>query len=87
MTPQIPNYEIKRVLGEGGMAVVYLAEHRLLHQEVAIKVLNKEYCYNLNIKKRFLDEGRKLARLQHENIVRVINLIEQEDTVAIVMEN
>jgi len=86
MTPQIPNYEIKRVLGEGGMAVVYLAEHRLLHQEVAIKVLNKEYCYNLNIKKRFLDEGRKLARLQHENIVRVINLIEQEDTVAIVME-
>jgi uncharacterized protein (TIGR02145 family) len=86
MTPQIPNYEIKRVLGEGGMAVVYLAEHRLLHQEVAIKVLNKEYCYNLNIKKRFLDEGRKLSRLQHENIVRVINLIEQEDTVAIVME-
>ena len=86
MTPQIPNYEIKRVLGEGGMAVVYLAEHRLLHQEVAIKVLNKEYCYNSNIKKRFLDEGRKLARLQHENIVRVINLIEQEDTVAIVME-
>ena len=86
MTPQIPNYEIKRVLGEGGMAVVYLAEHRLLHQEVAIKVLNKEYCYNSNIKKRFLDEGRKLARLQHENIVRVINLTEQEDTVAIVME-
>jgi uncharacterized protein (TIGR02145 family) len=86
MTPQIPNYEIKRVLGEGGMAVVYLAEHLLLHQEVAIKVLNKEYCYNLNIKKRFLDEGRKLARLQHENIVRVINLIEQEDMVAIVME-
>ena len=86
MTPQIPNYEIKRVLGEGGMAVVYLAEHRLLHQEVAIKVLNKEYCYNSNIKKRFLDEGRKLSRLQHENIVRVINLIEQEDMVAIVME-
>ena len=86
MTPQISNYDLKHVLGEGGMAVVYLAEHRLLHQEVAIKVLNKEYCYNSNIKKRFLDEGRKLARLQHENIVRVINLTEQEDTVAIVME-
>ena len=43
MTPQIPNYEIKRVLGEGGMAVVYLAEHRLLHIQAAIKVLNDEF--------------------------------------------
>ena len=58
MTPQIPNYEIKGVLGEGGMAVVYLAEQTTLHREVAIKVLRRELMYKEDIRRRFLDEGR-----------------------------
>ena len=49
----IPNYEILKVLGEGGMAVVYLAEHRLLHNRVALKVLNREFVHNENIRKRY----------------------------------
>ena len=86
MTPQIPNYEIKGVLGEGGMAVVYLAEQTTLHREVAIKVLRRELMYNEDIKRRFLDEGRKLASLNHEHIIRVFDLISGADVVAIVME-
>jgi uncharacterized protein (TIGR02145 family) len=86
MTPQIPNYEIKRVLGEGGMAVVYLAEHRLLHNQVAIKVLNAEFVRNNNIRGRFLTEARSMARMSHSQIIKVTDLIDDGDTVAFVME-
>ena len=40
---QIFNYEIKSIIGEGGMARVYLAEHNIQHNRVAIKVLNEEF--------------------------------------------
>jgi len=86
MTPQIPNYEIKGLLGEGGMAVVYLAEQTTLHREVAIKVLRGELMYNEDIRRRFLDEGRKLASLNHEHIIKVFDLISIPGTVALVME-
>ena len=86
MTPQIPNYEIKRMLGEGGMAVVYLAEHRLLHNQVAIKVLNEEFVRNKNIRARFLAEARSMARMSHSHIIKVTDLIDERDTVAFVME-
>ena len=86
MTLQIPNYEIKSVLGEGGMAVVYLAEHRLLHNRVALKVLNREFVHNGNIKKRFLSEARSMAKMSHPNIVRVTDLLEEGETVAFIME-
>jgi uncharacterized protein (TIGR02145 family) len=86
MTPQIPNYEIKRVLGEGGMAVVYLAEHRLLHIKVAVKVLNDEFVRNKNIRARFLAEARSMARMSHPHIIKVTDLIDEGDTVAFVME-
>ena len=86
MTPQSPNYEIKRVLGEGGMAVVYLAEHRLLHNQVAIKVLNAEFVRNNNIRGRFLAEARSMARMSHAQIIKVTDLIDDGDTVAFVME-
>jgi len=86
MTPQIPNYEIKRVLGEGGMAVVYLAEHRLLNNLVAIKVLNSEFVRNNNIRGRFLTEARCMARMSHSQIIKVTDLIDDGDTVAFVME-
>jgi uncharacterized protein (TIGR02145 family) len=86
MTSQIPNYEIKRMLGEGGMAVVYLAEHRLLHNQVAIKVLNEEFVRNKNIRARFLTEARSMARMSHSHIIKVTDLIDDGDTVAFVME-
>src|SRR5699024_9602773 len=68
------------------MATVYLAEHRLLQNKVAIKVLNKEFLHNSNIKNRFISEARKLAQLDHPNIVRIVDLLENEDQVAFVME-
>ena len=82
----IPNYEILKVLGEGGMAVVYLADHRLLHNRVALKVLKREFVHNENIRKRFLSEARSMAKMSHPNIVRVTDMVEDDQTVAFVME-
>ena len=81
-----PNYTFKHSIGDGGMAIVYLAEHKALHQPVAIKVLNKEFVHNDNIRKRFLAEARNLFTMSHPNIIKVTDLIDEGDTVAFVME-
>ena len=80
------DYEIKEQLGQGGMATVFLAEHKRFQIDVAIKVLNKEFAHNDNIRKRFLAEARNLFKMSHPNIVRVTDLIEEDETVAFVME-
>jgi serine/threonine protein kinase len=81
-----PNYSFKNIIGQGGMATVYLAEHNTLHQDVAIKVLNKEFVHNENIRKRFLAEARNMFKMSHPNIIKVTDLIDQDDLVAFVME-
>jgi uncharacterized protein (TIGR02145 family) len=86
MTPQIPNYEIKRVLGEGGMAVVYLANNIKFGTNVALKLLKKEFIHNSNIRARFIAEARNMFRMSHPQIIKVTDLIDDGDTVAFVME-
>lgn len=80
------NYKILKKLGEGGMATVYLAEHLDLGHKVAIKVLNKEFIYHSNLRNRFIDEAKKMVRMDHPNVVKVSDLINDPDQVAIVME-
>ncbi len=83
---QIENYKIISLLGEGGMANVYLAQHQSLGSNVAIKLLKEEYVQNSNIRKRFLAEARNLAKMSHPNIIKVTDLIDAGDIVAFVME-
>jgi len=83
---QIQNYKILSLLGEGGMANVYLAEHLSLRNKVAIKILKEDYVQNANIRKRFLAEARSLAQMSHPNIIKVTDLIDAGDIVAFVME-
>lgn len=80
------DYTLKHELGQGGMATVYLAVDHQFKCDVAIKILNKEFVFNENIRKRFLDEARKLYKLNHHRIIRVSRIIETEDNVAFVME-
>ena len=82
----ISHYNIKELIGQGGMAMVFLAEHTILQKSVAIKILNKEYVHNDNIRKRFLAEARNLFGMSHPNVIKVTDLIEEGDTVAFVME-
>jgi serine/threonine-protein kinase len=80
------NYELKSELGRGGMAIVYMAEHNLTGEKVAVKVLNSDLVKNENIRKRFVSEARNLAKMSHRNIVKVRDLYEDGDTVAFVMD-
>jgi serine/threonine protein kinase len=81
----ISNYEIKSILGEGGMANVYLAEDLEWKVKVAIKFLKDEFVANKNIRKRFLAEARILHQLSHVNIIKVTRFIDAGDIVAFVM--
>jgi len=68
------------------MATVYLAHDSKFDTNVAIKVLNKEFVHNENIRKRFLAEAKNMFKMSHPNIIKVTDLIEENDTVAFVME-
>ncbi len=82
----ISNYEIKSILGEGGMGMVYLAENIVLGNKVALKILKDEFVRHPNIRKRFLAEARNLAKMHHSSVIKVTDLIDAGDVVAFVME-
>jgi serine/threonine protein kinase len=83
---KVGQYFIESILGQGGMATVYLARDLNLDTHVALKILNTEYAVQPNIRKRFIAEARSMFRMSHENIVRVYALVETEEAVAIAME-
>jgi len=82
----IGNYKIIRLMGEGGMASVYEAEHAMLGTKVAIKVLNPILSANSQIKERFLNEAKVMASLDHPNITKVIDFYDQPGQLSFVME-
>jgi uncharacterized protein (TIGR02145 family) len=79
-------YFVEHRLGNGGMAEVYRTKDTGLDVHVAMKVLKDEYTYQPFVRERFIKEGRLLFRLNHPSVVRVFDLIEETDFVAIVME-
>lgn len=83
---QIQNYKIVSLLGEGGMANVYLGKHIKLNKKVAIKVLKDSFGTNKNLRNRFISEAKSLACLNHPNIIKVYDFIEQDGIVAFIME-
>lgn len=62
-------YTIEQILGEGGMGVVFLAQHNMLEKPVAIKVLKPEVAHNEEVTTRFLREARAASSIGHPNIV------------------
>jgi len=64
-------YSIERVLGRGGMGVVYLAREQRLDRLVAIKVLPPHFATQPTVRERFLREARTAAQLSHPNIVPI----------------
>ena len=83
---KIHNYEIKSILGEGGMAIVYEGVHEKLRNKVAIKVLNPILAANKQIRERFEDDAKFMASLQHKNIVKVLDYCEHSGSLSIIME-
>jgi serine/threonine protein kinase len=69
----IAGYHIKTTLGAGGMARVYLATQESLDRQVAIKVLDAALIDDALIQTQFAQESKLIARLNHPNIVQVID--------------
>jgi serine/threonine-protein kinase len=67
-------YRVDKVLGEGGMGVVYAATHVALDQRVAIKALFPEALEDAQAIERFAREGRAAAKIQSDHVVRVYDV-------------
>ena len=80
------DYQIVRLLGYGGMGEVYLASHHLTGQLVAIKVLAMHLAEEVDLRIRFLDEARILAKLDHPNIVMLHNFKQDHGRMLILMQ-
>lgn len=71
---EIPGYQIKREIGQGGMASVHLAVQTSLERQVALKVMSPALAADPTFTRRFLQEARTLASLAHANIVQVFDV-------------
>jgi len=79
-------YLLKTTIGRGGMAIVYLAEDRMLERDVAIKILKADYARDPAFRERFRQEAKAAANLSHPNIVPVYDFGYHERRLYIVME-
>lgn len=81
-----PRYRILKILGVGGMGVVYQAEHRLMERTVALKVISRRLTSNATVVERFRTEVKAAARLQHPHIVTAYDAEQAGDLHFLVME-
>ncbi len=79
-------YRIERLLGGGGMAVVYCAHDEELGRTVAVKLLAEHLAEDEEFRERFLREAQIVARLAHPNVVAVYDAGEDDGRPYIVME-
>ena len=77
---------VSRELGKGGMGKVYKGQHLGLDVPVAVKTMSPALAADEHGRQRFLREARTAAKLDHPNIVRVLDVNEHEGTPYIVME-
>lgn len=79
-------YEIREIIGVGGMAVVYKAYDNIEDRTVAIKILKEEYVANEEFQRRFKNESKAIAILSHPNVVKVFDVSYGDLIQYIVME-
>lgn len=79
-------YEIVRKVGQGGFGIVYKARERTLKRFVAIKALREQRANSLDVRQRFVNEARKLAKVDSQHVVKVHNTGTREGVPYFVME-
>jgi serine/threonine protein kinase len=77
-------YVIGPLLGVGGIAAVYAAEHPVLQREIALKVIHKRFAKDAELSARFVREARETAALGHPAFVRVHDAGTTEDGCAFI---
>ncbi len=85
--PAVPGYQVVAELGRGGTGTVFLArQERLGGRLVALKVLSSAGALSERARARFLDEAKALARLRHDHVVTVHDVVEAPALCAYAME-
>ena len=79
-------YLLEKIIGVGGMAVVYKALDKIDNKYVAIKILKEEYSSDDSFRRRFKNESKAVALLSHPNIVKVYDVSFGSQIQYIVME-
>lgn len=82
----LPNYDVGEELGRGGWAIVLHARHRILDREVAVKQLPVAFGADPIVRKRFIEEARLVAKLDHPHIAPVYDFVERDGVCLILME-
>jgi tRNA A-37 threonylcarbamoyl transferase component Bud32 len=82
----VGQYRIERVLGAGGMGVVYLVQHTALRKHFALKALPATLAQEASFVARFKREAEMLARLKHGHIVNVTDFGESQGRLYLVLE-
>jgi hypothetical protein len=83
---RLGEYRIIRLLGRGGMALVFLAEDIALRRKVALKVLKPEMGNDPDMWRRFEREARLMASIKHENLVSVFHVAHEGQIIFLAME-
>ncbi len=80
-------YQLEAAIGEGGMATVYAARHRLVDRPCAVKIMNAALAKNVVIRERFRREAKAAQKLGHPNIIEIFDQGELPDgSLFLVME-
>jgi serine/threonine protein kinase len=82
----IGNVRITSKIGQGGMGMLYMAEHVNVGKPFAVRHLAPELAQNQMYRERFINEAKALAQLKHDNIVRIYEVIEKEGNIFLIME-
>src|SRR5947209_6627424 len=82
---RLGNYHLVRLIGHGGFADVYLAEHLYLKTPAAIKLLRMKVV-STQVQEEFLKEAQTIARLNHPHIVRTLDFGVEKKTPFLVMD-
>ena len=82
----MPDYDIERELGRGGMGIVFLGRHKRLRRGAAIKELPPNFASEPEVLERFAVEAQTLAGLAHPHIVPIFDYVERDGLCLIVMQ-
>jgi eukaryotic-like serine/threonine-protein kinase len=77
---------IQQLLGRGGMGTVYKAHHIALDKPVALKVLAGHLMADAEFVERFLREARAAAKIEHPNVIQVLNVAEEKEQHFIILQ-
>ena len=84
--PLAAGFDLEEVLGSGAFGTVFAARDRTLGRRVALKILHDKSGESADSRNRFLAEARTLASIEHENVVKVHSIDEENGAIRLVME-